>query len=73
MNNFNYRFEENFRVIRLISLIRIDIVENRWTDRQTDKQTNKQTNMTDYPIVAEGAYDNVPGVGCNAQLKLRMF
>ena len=25
---------------------------------QKDKQTDKQTNMTDYPIVAEGAYDN---------------
>ena len=27
-------------------------------DKQTDKQTNRQTNMTDYPIVAEGAYNN---------------
>ena len=29
-------------------------IENRWTD----KQTNRKTNMTDYPIVAEGAYKN---------------
>ena len=28
-------------------------IENRWTNKQTDKQTN----MTDYPIVAEGAYN----------------
>ena len=26
-------------------------------DKQTDRQTDKQTNMTDYPIVAEGAYN----------------
>ena len=30
---------------------------DKQTDKQTDKLTNKQTNMTDYPIVAEGAYN----------------
>ena len=34
-------------------------IENRWTDKQTNKQTDRQTNMTDNPIVAEGAYNNV--------------
>ena len=28
-------------------------------DRQTNKQTDRQTNMTDYPIDAEGAYNNL--------------
>ena len=27
-------------------------------DKQTDRQTDKQTNITDYPIVAEGAFKN---------------
>ena len=64
MNNCNYvsiwhLFEdisiENVRVIRLISLIRIC---RKLMDRQTDKHQDRQTNMTDYPKVAEGAYDN---------------
>ena len=37
----------------------MDRQTDKRTNRQTNKQTNKQTNMTDYPIVAEGAYNNL--------------
>ena len=36
----------------------MDRQTDRQTDTKTDRQTDKQTNMTDYPIVAEGAYNN---------------
>ena len=35
----------------------MDRQTNRQTDKLTNGQTDKQTNMTDYPIVAEGAYN----------------
>ena len=62
-------------IVEFVDFEKIDGQTNKHTNKQTNKQTNKKqtnqrrriaysrratiTNMTDYPIVAEGAYNNI--------------